>query len=145
MGKIKFFVKRRRKDENMYKGIMIIVIITIIILSLNFITQNYTKESVKILEENLKNMREDFLEEEKHKEKLEKDIEETFKEWNKRYDILAYYIEHDELEKVENDLTIVRSSIEAEVYDQGVEHIDTCIFLMKHIKEKETFKLKNIF
>ena len=124
----------------MYKGIMIIVIITIIILSLNFITQNYTKESVKILEENLKNMREDFLEEEKHKEKLEKDIEETFKEWNKRYDILAYYIEHDELEKVENDLTIVRSSIEAEVYDQGVEHIDTCIFLMKHIKELAAMK-----
>ena len=129
----------------MYKGIVIIVIIIITILSLNFTTQNYTKETVLIIEENLQNMREDLLQEDKDEKKLKKDIEETFKEWDKRYEILAYYIEHDELEKVENDLTMVRSSIEAGVYEQVVEHVDTCIFLMKHIKEKETFNIKNIF
>ena len=129
----------------MYKGIFIILSIIIIIIFFNFITQNYTKATVTVLEENLEKMRLDFLAEEKDEKKIKNDIDMVFEEWYKRYNILAYYIEHDELEKVENDLTMVRSCIEAGTIEEGIEHIDTSIFLMNHIKEKETFNLKNIF
>ena len=129
----------------MYKSIFIIIIIIISILVLNLLTQNYTKDTIEILDKSLQDMREDFLKNEKDEDKLEKDIEDTFMQWDKRYEILAYYIEHDELEKIENDLTMVKSSVVAKEYEQGIEHIDTCIFLMKHIREKEAFNLKNIF
>lgn len=129
----------------MYKEILIIIIIILVILSLNIITQNYTKDSVAILSENLIRMKEDFLQEEKSQEKLNQDIANTFQEWDKRHDTLAYYIEHDELEKVETDLTMVRSNIETGEYEQGVEHLDSCIFLLEHIQDKEAFNLKNIF
>jgi len=129
----------------MYKGIIIIVIIIVIIVLLNCITQNYTKETIVILKENLNKMRSDFLEEEINEDKIRQDIENTVNEWNKRYEILAYYIEHDELEKVENDLTMIKSNIDAKEYGEGVEHIDSCVFLINHIGDKEAVNIRNIF
>lgn len=67
----------------MYKEILIIAIIILVISSLNIITQNYTKDSVAILSENLIRMKEDFLQEEKNQEKLNQDIANTFQEWDK--------------------------------------------------------------
>ena len=129
----------------MYKGIFIILAIIIVVFCLNYITNKYTDDSVIILEGKLHQMKFDFLEKYINEEKIKKDIDDVFKEWYKRYNVLTYYIEHDELEKVENDLTMVKSCIDAKNFEDGVEHIDTSIFLMKHIKAKETFDFKNIF
>ena len=129
----------------MYKEVLIIVITIILILLLNNITQNYTKDSVESLSGILYQIREDFLQEEIEQEKLNKDIENIFMEWENRHDTLAYYIEHDELEKVEDELTKVKSNILTEEYEQGVEHLDSCVFLLQHIQDKESFSLKNIF
>ena len=61
------------------------------------------------------------------------------------YKKLAYYIEHDELEKIELYLTALKSNIETKEYNQAVVEVDSCIFILKHIEEKYSFNLQNIF
>lgn len=82
----------------MYKEIIIIVLIVILILVGNVITQNYTKDTVKIMQGNLNEIKED-LEKKVDTNNVEEKINKTMQEWKSRNNNLAYYLEHDELEK----------------------------------------------
>ena len=53
--------------------------------------------------------------------------------------------EHDELEKVDTYLVALKSNIESEDYEQAVENLDICVYILEHIDDKEAFLLKNIF
>ncbi len=74
-----------------------------------------------------------------------KHANETYDSWEKLDDKMAYYIEHDELEKVKTALTAIKSYVEVEEYNQSVESIDKCIYILEHIKESEKLSLDNIF
>ena len=96
----------------------------------------------------------DFLEVAKQKEKgligkrtkkEERTKEEIKKEWENRYDKLAYFIEHDELEKVKTDLTALNSFIETKEYAEAISELDKCVFVLKHIEDKYAFNLQNVF
>ncbi len=128
----------------MYKEIIIIVLIVILILVGNVITQNYTKDTVKIMQGNLNEIKED-LEKKVDTNNVEEKINKTMQEWKSRNNNLAYYLEHDELEKIESELTALNANIVTNDYEQGRENLDRCYFLLEHIKEKETIKLSNIF
>lgn len=121
---------------------IVIIIILIIIVSGDIITQNYTEETVDVSSKMLLNLKEQIkIDRENAKKELE-----IFEEyWNKRYNILTYYIEHDELEKVWVEVHAIKSNIETEDYKNGDEDIDKCIFLLNHIKDKEAFTVRNIF
>ena len=71
--------------------------------------------------------------------------EEIKKEWENRYDKLAYFIEHDELEKVKTDLTALNSFIETKEYAEAISELDKCVFILKHIEDKYAFNLQNVF
>ena len=58
---------------------------------------------------------------------------------------MAYFIEHNELEKVETNLTNIKSYIEEDELDMAISSIDEAEFILKHIKEKNSFNLENIF
>ena len=79
------------------------------------------------------------------KQNIEDEITKSSELWNKEYQTLAYYIEHDELEKVSEALVRAKANISAEEYNSAIENIDSCIFLLQHIEEKDKFTLKNIF
>lgn len=132
----------------MWKETIICMIIVIVIIVGNVITQNYTLESVKKLTDELEELKEDFLKIEQG-EKDNEDAKEKMKEikenWDTRHNNLAYYIEHDELEKVETDLTAMNSFIEQEEYVEAISELDKSVFILKHIKEKYEFNLQNIF
>ena len=55
------------------------------------------------------------------------------------------YIEHDELEKVETELTGLRAYIEKEEYYEALPEIDKSAYILEHIKDKSALNLKNIF
>lgn len=129
----------------MNKEFIISMIIIIIIVSLNIFTQNYTKEVVSYIDDSLMNLRENIVQEEVEKEVVQKKIEQIMEQWEERYQKLAYFIEHDELEKVETQLTALKANIEVEEYTQGVPELDTCIFILKHIKDKFSLQIKNVF
>lgn len=128
----------------MYKEIIIIVLIVILIFGLNIITQNYTEGTAKIMQESLDEIRQD-LENNKESKTIQEKINKLNGEWEKRNDNLAYYLEHDELEKIESELTALNSNILTQNYEQGRENLDRCYFLLEHVKDKETVSLSNIF
>lgn len=134
----------------MKKETIICIIIVITISVGNIITQKYTKESVEtlsndleILKTELKNKLDDN-EKESNKEILEK-ICKIKENWESRHDKLAYYIEHNELEKVENSLTALDSFVQTKEYVDAIKELDESVFVLRHIQEKYAFNLKNIF
>lgn len=129
----------------MLKELSICIIIVILILVGNFITQNYTNSSVDITSEELNKLREEVIKEEVDLEWSNQKINEIYSDWNNRHKKLAYYIEHDELEKVETNLSALRGYIEIEEHQEAVAELDRTIYVLQHIKNKNIFTLDNIF
>lgn len=131
----------------MVKESIICGVIVISIIFGNYKTQGYTKESVAEISNDLEALRQEISkgEEEIDEDKTKEKILGIYEEWNKRHDKLAYFIEHDELEKVETNLTSTKSFIETKEYSDSIEEIDRGIFVLKHIEEKYAFNLQNIF
>lgn len=128
----------------MIREIIICIGIIVIILTGNIITQNYTDEFVNEISEELNRLSEIIILEKKEEiinEKVEK-IQSLWKENNTK---LAYFIEHDELEKVETSLESMKSYLEVRDYDQAKNEIDKNIFILKHIEKKYDLNLENIF
>lgn len=127
----------------MYKEFIIIIVVIALVVGLDIITNNYTKDSLKIMSEELSILREYILEEDK--EKSEKQMELVKEKWEERYNVLAFYIEHDELEKVKTELTGLDANLEVEEYKLCISELDTTLFILEHIQEKEEFHLRSIF
>ena len=134
----------------MKKEIIICIIVVIAISIGNTITQQYTKESVATLSNDLEELKLDLNnkiknEEEKTNEELSNSVDKITKDWESRHDKLAYYIEHNELEKVEDNLTGLDSLVSTEEYAEAIKELDICVFILRHIEEKYAFNLENIF
>lgn len=120
-----------------------IMIITLIILG-NVITQNYTKNATIEISELLDNLKIEVLTKDEE-EKLLSKISTIEDEWNKFEEKLAYYIEHDELEKVESQISSIKGFIEVNNYEDVVPEIERGIFILGHIQDKSKLNIKNIF
>ncbi len=128
----------------MKKEIIICFVIIIAVIILNIITINYTKESVQSLKIELSKIKED-IEQEKDVNSVNEKVKELRENWETRYEKLAYYIEHNELEKVELYIVGLDSNINVEEYSQAIGELDKCIYVLEHIKDKYSFNLENIF
>lgn len=129
----------------MQKELAICIIIVITIIVGNVLTHNNTKNAVAEMNKSLQDVSSSI----KNIKNVNKDIGNLITKskeiWDKKYQTLAYYIEHDELEKVSAALVRAKANINAEEYNTAIENIDGCIFLLQHIEEKDRFSLKNIF
>lgn len=129
----------------MYKELIICIITVIIIIIINQVTCNYTKESVNELTTKLSELRFEILNKDTSKNKAISELQNIFEVWNNRYKVLACYIEHDELEKVETNLNSLYGEIESEEYKEAVSELDKTNFILHHIERKNKFDLKNVF
>ena len=146
MEKIKFFVrKRKEKQEKMVKEFVICLMILILILVGNGITQGYSRSSIENINEKLANLREEMNKEEINHEEIVKKEEEIDKEWEEMFSKLAYYIEHEELEKVSKNLENTKTYIKLKEYDNAIKEINEGIYILNHIEDKYSFNLQNIF
>ena len=143
----------------MKKEIIICICVIIFVIAIDMITQNYSKATIdkitdeltsykdtliskaKEKEENSKNEEKENKENEEKKQKI-KDI---LNEFDDKYEVLSYYIEHEELEKVKTELVNIQANIETEEYKQANADINRAVFLLEHIKQKMSLQLKNIF
>ncbi len=128
----------------MQKELVICIIIVILIIVGNVITHNNTKTAVAEINGNLQNVSNKIWQNKEIKE-IEDAISTSKQIWDEKTKTLAYYIEHDELEKVSEALIRAKANINAEEYNTAIENIDSCIFLLQHIEEKDKFTLKNVF
>lgn len=126
----------------MFRHILICIIIVLFVIAIDIYTQTYTKEAVKDVTDRLSKIKDSLIE---SKDANIEEVEELIDVWNKRYEILAYYLEHDELEKIETELVSLEASIRMEEYGQAVADINRGVFLLEHLKQKTTIQVKNIF
>ena len=99
------------------------------------------------------NQKLDILKEESLNENInddnKKNISDTITDiennWNSFQEKLAYYIEHDELEKVETQIWAMKGFCEIGKYDEVVPELDKCVFILEHIQDKTKLNVKNIF
>ena len=127
----------------MYKELVTIILVIALIIGLDIITNKYTKDSLEIISKELNILKEYILDE--NKEEAEKQMKLIKEKWEERYKILAFYIEHDELEKVKTELTGLSADLSVEEYKHCISEVDTTIFILEHIQEKEEFHLRSIF
>ncbi len=131
----------------MIKELIISIIIVVLIFVGNFITENYTKESVDETTQNLSVLREEIIkkDDEIDIQLVESEINDIYEKWNLRHEKLAFYIEHDELEKVKTELTGLKGYIEKEEYTEAIPELDKSVYILQHIKDKTALNFKNIF
>lgn len=75
---------------------------------------------------------------------LKSKTEEIYKEWIKMNDILTYYIEHDELEKVNVQFEKIIADYSVDSKEDAVPEISEAIFILKHIEKKQMLTLRNV-
>ncbi len=129
----------------MLKETIICIVIILAIIFGDKTTQNYTTESVSTLSSGLMALREGIVQNNKEKEKIQNDMEGIYQQWEQRHDKLAYFIEHDELEKVETEFVAIKSYIETDEYEEAISELDKSVFILKHIEDKYAFNLENVF
>ncbi len=127
----------------MKKQIIICIIVILLIVILDFITENNTNNVMGNLEEMLENTKENIIIE--NNEDMEENIEEAINFWQEKRDILSLYIEHDELEKLEMYLREIKTDIGTKEYNMAMESLETCLYVIEHIKDKYKLSIKNIF
>ncbi len=127
----------------MYKEIIIALTVIILVIGLDIISNNYLKESVTELSNELNKLRIHILEE--NKVEAQKQMKIVKQKWSERYKVLAYYIEHDELEKVETELVRLSADIDMEEYKHCINELNTSIFILEHIQQKEKLDIISIF
>ena len=129
----------------MVKEFVICIMILILIFVGNGITQGYSRSSIENINEKLANLRKEMNKEEINHEEIVKKEEEIDKEWEEMFSRLAYYIEHEELEKVSKNLENTKTYIKLKEYDNSIKEINEGIYILNHIEDKYSFNLQNIF
>ena len=124
------------------REITIITIILIIIFGGALYTQNYLNSTADMLVGKLENLKSDL---ENKKQGLEEQTDEIYGEWENINEKWSVIVLHDEIDLIETSLIRMKSKIKTGSLDESMEDLDTSIFLLKHIKEKEKTSLKNIF
>mgnify|MGYP005766739593 FL=1 len=132
----------------MKKELIICILIIALIIITNVVTQNYTKECVALMNQKLDILKEESLNEninDDNKKNISDTITDIENNWNSFQEKLAYYIEHDELEKVETQIWAMKGFCEIGKYDEVVPELDKCVFILEHIQDKTKLNVKNIF
>ena len=137
-----------------------------IILIIDLITLYYTKKCIaKISDDltNLENMTVESIKAENNdnsenngsnsegdeskkieSKELKQKTEDIYKEWLGMNDTLTFYIEHDELEKVNVQLERIIANFNVDSTEDAVPEIKEAIYILRHIEKKQRLTLRNI-
>ncbi len=132
----------------MRKEVLIIVGTIIFIIVAHAVSQIYMQRFFESISKDLEKIEQKILDadaEELNNEELERDIESVMNKWKEKYDTFACYIEHDELEKIQVQLISIQANIRVGDYDKSIDEAERCKFILKHIEEKDSLKVVNIF
>ncbi len=127
------------------KQIIIMIIILIIIFGGALYTQSFLNNSSDNLVSKLESLKTDIETGNGKEERLKQQTDEIYGEWQDLNEKWSVVVLHDEIDLIETSLIRMKSKIKTGSLDESMEDLDTSIFLLKHIKEKEKTSLKNIF
>ena len=127
------------------REITIIIIILIIIFGGAIYTQKYLNDTVNVLVGKLEDLKTAIEENKTGEQELNQKSDDIYGEWEKINEKWSVIVLHDEIDLIETSLIRMKSKIKTGDIEGSMEDLDTSIFLVKHIKEKEKTSLKNIF
>jgi len=127
----------------MFKEAVICIIIVLGILGLEFFTHNFTQQAVEELTGIFDKIEENISKQDI--EQVNNEMKNINSKWDEKQKKLAYYIEHDELEKVKTSIVTMKSYIETENFSAALAELAEGRFVLEHIQEKNSFNLQNIF
>lgn len=127
------------------KEFIIIFIILIIIIGGAIYTNNYLNNSSQKLVGMLENLKLKVKNDSNNIENLKNEAETIYNEWEETEEIWAFIVLHSELDLIETSFVRMKAQIEEGEINRSIEEIETSIFLVNHISEKEKLNLKNIF
>lgn len=123
---------------------IIIIIIVIVLVSLGSIfTQKYLEKTSDELTAKLEELKDEIKGE--NFETADSISNEVLAKWQKIKNNWSMVVVHEELDNIELAMLGVKGSVDAKDSEDGLVEIEKSIFLVSHIKEKEAFKIKNIF
>lgn len=129
----------------MYREIIISLLIIISIFIFDKITQSYTDKAINEAIQDLNYIKQNIKAEKIDNEEVVIKCNEKYQKWLDYHKILAFYIEHNELEKVETNYIAGKSFIETKNYKDAIIELEKTIFVMQHINDKYSVNLENIF
>lgn len=129
----------------MKKEAIITIIIIILIFAGEWITQNYTKKTLGKTQDQLRELKEDILNTQNNNSYLIEKTDKIYEDWEKENEILSYYLEHNELEKVNTQIILIKGYLESDTPQDSIPDLEEGIYILEHIKQKEAYNLKNIF
>lgn len=127
------------------KETIIIIIILIIIFGGAFYIQNFLNNTSDTLVSKLEDLKTDMEKEKITEEEMKNKSDEIYGDWEDINEKWSVIVLHDEIDLIETSLIRMKSKIKTGYINESMEDLDTSIFLLKHIKEKEKTSLKNIF
>ena len=128
----------------MKKEIIVCIIILIFIIIGDIITQKYSKNFADEITKELQEL-ETMIESNSEISTLTEKIDNIENKWNENYNKWAYFIEHEELEKVKTGIVSIKSYTKSEELGEAMNEVDKTIYILEHIVEKYKVNLKNIF
>ena len=128
----------------MKREAIITIRIVLLILSAEWLAQKYTHKAFAEIEENLIQLKEEILQTSANNSQLIKKTEQISELWESKQENLSYYLEHNELEKVNTQIVLIKGYLESDSPQDAIPDLEEGLYIIEHIKEKEAFKLKNI-
>ena len=124
---------------------IIILSILIIIFVGACITQKFLNNTADLLVSKLEDLKSGIEEDKINEKEMVEKTDEIYSEWEEINERWSVIVLHDEIDLIETSLIRMKSKIKTGEIQESMEDLDTSIFLIKHIKEKEKTNLKNIF
>ena len=132
----------------MQKEIFIVIIIIIAIVSIDVLTNNYTKKNFGRIDEKLEEIKQiglRLINEDDTEDELKNKLGELEKDWHNINSKTAFFLVHDELEKINSSMIKFKSYFELEEYTEAIPELENCKFILKHLQDKEAIDLINLF
>ncbi len=126
------------------EAVITILIILVIIIG-EYLTQRYSEETLGGVQDSLGELKEQILSSEIEVSELIDKTNQIYNKWEEDNELLSYYLEHDELEKVNTQIVLVRGFLESDTPEDSIPEIEEGIYILEHIKEKEKLSIKNVF
>ena len=126
------------------EAIITILIILAIIIG-EWLTQSYSKKTLSGVQDSLRELKDGILSSENEVSELIDKTNQIYDKWEEDNQLLSYYLEHDELEKVNTQFVLVKGYLETDDPQNALPDIEEGIYILEHIKEKEKLSIKNIF
>ena len=129
------------------KEYIIMIAIIVIVFSGDAMVQGYLENSSNTLENQLEELKQNAIEskETKNREEVKTAFQNLEKEWEEINKVWSIIVVHEEIDNIEESLTKAKSSIYDGEVEEALEEIETAIFFIKHVREREKILLKNIF